>query len=387
MMSRTFLLVLSAANFVIGFGAFVVIGLVEPIAEAYKVSPAFAGNAMTAYAIAYAIGSPIAVSLTGKLARHIVLGAGIALFCLGSLASAFAPTLEWLFAARVIAALGAGLFTPSAAAVGAALASPEKRAQTLATIFAGLTIAQVVGVPAGTWLGYTYGPGRTFMVVAALALIAALAVIAIVPRDVKINPTSLSALGKVLRTPHLIMAVSFTATFLMSVYVLYTYLGPLLTEMYGLDKNAKTLMFLIFGSAAVLGNFLGSWGVGRIGSSKTLMMLSIVHAVLLFLVPNVVMGVVITALLLFVWSLAGWSFMTPQQTRLVAIDPTQIQPLFALNASCIYFAAAIGSAIGSVTINNLGFGWLGLVAALAGLLAVAHLWLSDRMVKVQKGAA
>jgi MFS transporter, DHA1 family, inner membrane transport protein len=378
------LLLLSAANFVIGFGAFVVIGLVEPIAKRYDVLPALAGNAMTAYAIAYAFGSPISIALAGRLPRRTVLGLGLALFSLGNLASALATTLEWLFAARVLTAFGAGLFTPSAAAVGAALATPEKRAQTLSTIFAGLTFAQVVGVPGGTWLGYTYGPAVAFGTVTALSLVALIAILVLVPADLKIPPTSLAALGKVLRTPHLVMAVTFTASFLASIYVIFTYLGPLLTHLYGLEKDAKTAMFLVYGSAAVLGNFVGGWSTNRFGSYKSLMVLCILQVVMLYLVPSLALGVVFTAVLLFFWSLSGWCFMTPQQTRLVSIDPSQIQPLFALNASCIYVAAAIGSAIGSATISRLGYDWLGPVAALTACVAVVHLAASHRLVSANQ---
>jgi MFS transporter, DHA1 family, inner membrane transport protein len=384
-MPRSLLLLLSAANFVIGFGAFVVIGLVEPIALRYGVSPALAGNTMTAYAVAYALGSPVAIALTGRLPRRNVLGLGMALFTLGSLFSALAPSIETLFAARVLAAFGAGLFTPAAAAVGAALVPPEKRAQTLSTIFAGLTIAQVVGVPAGTWLGYTFGPSPAFAVATGLSLMAAVAVLLVVPKDVTLAPTSLAALGRVLRTPHLIVAISFTATFLASIYVVYTYLGPLLTHLYGLEKGAKSIMFLIYGSAAVLGNFVGGWSTNRFGTGRTLLFLCIIHLLLLYLVPNVGFGVVPTAALLFLWALTGWSFLTPQQTRLVSIDSTQVQPLFALNASCVYVAAAVGSAIGSATINRLGYEHLGLVATLVGVLAIGHLILSDRLVATKRG--
>jgi MFS transporter, DHA1 family, inner membrane transport protein len=379
LMTLAFLLVLSAANFVIGFGAFVVIGLVEPIAQRYDVSPALAGQALTAYAIAYAIGSPLAIAITGRLPRRIVLALGMGLFALGSLASAFAPSLAALFAARVLCALGGGIFTPAAAAVGAALAAPDQRARTLSTIFAGLTLAQVVGVPAGAWFGYAYGPMPTFLAAGFLALIAGAAVLMLTPREMRLPPTSLAALGKVLTTPHLIAAVSFSATFLAAIYVVYTYLGPLLTHLYGLDKDAKSLLFLIYGSAAVLGNFVGGWSTNAFGASRTLLALAIAQVVMLYLVPGIAMGVAITAGLLFLWSLSGWSFMTPQQTRLVSIAPSQVQPLFALNASCIYIALAIGSAIGSATIERLGYAYLGLVAALCGLVAIIHLIASDRL--------
>jgi MFS transporter, DHA1 family, inner membrane transport protein len=374
-----FLYMLSAANFVVGFGAFVVIGLVEPIALRFGVSASLAGNTMTAYALAYAVGSPLAIALTGNMPRRTILIIAMSIFAIGSLLSAFATSLPLLFAARVFTAFGAGLFTPIAAAVGAALAAPEARAKTLSTIFAGLTIAQVAGVPAGTWLGYSYGPSATFYVVAVLAVLAVAGLVLVLPKDIRLAPTSLKALGAVLATPKLVVAVTFSASFLTAIYVLYTYLGPLMTHLYGLDKDAKSLMFFIYGSAAVAGNFLGSAGVTRIGAFRTLLVLSLAQAVLLLAIPVLGLGVAFTAGLLVVWALFGWSFMTPQQTRLVTIAPQQVQPLFALNASCIYAAAAIGSAIGGFALAQGGFTAVGVVAAVLMLGAALHLVISKRL--------
>jgi predicted MFS family arabinose efflux permease len=377
-MHRSLFQLLSAANFVIGFGAFVVIGLIEPIAAAHAVSPSEAGRAMTVYALAYALGSPIGVAVMGRYSRNTVLSVGMGLFMVGSLASALAPGFGFLLAARAVAAFGAGLFTPSASAVAVALSEPANRARAISSVFAGLTIAQVVGVPAGTWLGYRFGPEFTFGVVAALAGVAAVAVWRVVPA-VAVPPTSLAALGRVLRTPHLVVAVSFTATFLAAIYVVYTYLGPLLTHLYGLGPEAKTALFFVYGAAAVAGNWVGGRLTEGFGAVRTLMLLAVLQVGFLLAVPNVALAVPFTALLLFGWALSGWSFLTPQQSRLVQLAPEQTQALFSLNASCIYAAAAIGTAIGGLTLRTGGFEMLGGVAAGMALLAIGHLALSSRL--------
>ncbi|MEL6587524.1 MAG: MFS transporter, partial [Pseudomonadota bacterium] len=119
--------VLSGANFVIGMGAFLVIGVLAPLARDLQVTPAQAGWVLTVYALAYAPLSPLLVSFTGALGRRRVLTLGLSLFALGAAASALAPTLEVLFAARVLAAAGAGITTPVIAAIVAALAAPAER--------------------------------------------------------------------------------------------------------------------------------------------------------------------------------------------------------------------------------------------------------------------
>src|SRR6185503_5178013 len=164
--------ILSAGNFVIGLGAFVVIGLISPIATTFKATPEQAGLALTYYAISYAIGAPLFAAFTGKMARRWVLTGGLVLFALGAVGSALAHTLGVFQASRLVVALGAGLFTPGAAPA-VTLSEPENRARALSLVFAGLTLAQVLGVPLGSWAGYTFGIAATFWVVAGLALVAA----------------------------------------------------------------------------------------------------------------------------------------------------------------------------------------------------------------------
>ena len=143
---------LSACNFIIGIGAFVIIGMLEPLGADLDRSPAQAGQLMTIYAVAYAILSPVLVALTGNVGRRRVMAGGFALFALAAVVSALAPNFMVLGGARVIAAAGAGIFTPLAAAVAAGLYPPEQRARVLAAVFFGLTISQVAGVPAGRWV-------------------------------------------------------------------------------------------------------------------------------------------------------------------------------------------------------------------------------------------
>ena len=146
---------LSASNFVIGMGAFVLIGLVTPIAGDMDLSPPRVGAAMTTYAIAYALLSPFLVSLTGALGRRRVLALAMTIFAGGNLLTALAPTEFVLHLSRVVAAAGAGMFTPVTSSVAAALAPPQARGRALANVIVGLTVAQVLGVPVGSFVGYT----------------------------------------------------------------------------------------------------------------------------------------------------------------------------------------------------------------------------------------
>jgi DHA1 family inner membrane transport protein len=373
--------VLSAGNFVIGLGAFVVIGLVSPIATAYGASLDEAGHVMTWYAAAYAVGSPLVTALTGRAPRRAVLAGGLVVFGLGIALGALAPSLLTLDLSRVVVAAGAGLYTPGAAAVTVATAPPEHRATQLSMVFAGLTLAQVIGVPLGTYAGYAYGFQMTFWAVAALALLAAALVYAALPADLPFQPASLKVLGETLAAPSLIGAVLFTTSFVAAIYGVYTYLGPLIEARYGYGRDGVALFLLLFGLAAVFGNFVGGALADRIGPSATLALIGTVQLVMLPTVTIAPLAPLAMAGCVVVWSLAGWSFMTPQQARLVAIAPDRAPVMLALNASALYLGVAVGSAVGGFALRSGGWTAVGATAGLVAALALLHLRVTDRAVR------
>jgi len=211
--------VLSASNFVIGMGAFLVIGMLSPIATDLQISAATAGQIMTVYAIAYAIMSPLLVAFTGAMGRRRVLALGLTLFAAGAAIAALSTSAAGLNASRLFAAAGAGMFTPVAAATAAGLSTPETRGRVLAAVFFGLTLAQVVGVPAGSFIAYTFGWRYAFWLVVALALPCIALIWVRVPRGLSFQSTTLSDLGAVMKNGPLMLAVLFTASFLGSIYV------------------------------------------------------------------------------------------------------------------------------------------------------------------------
>ncbi len=369
---------LSAVNFIVGMGAFLTVGLVEPIADDFGVTDAQSGALLTTYAILYAILSPLLVSLTGRIGRRRVLAMGLAIFGLSALISAIAPTLLTLHASRGLAAVGAGIITPVTAAVAAMLTAPERRARTLAAVFAGLTIAQAIGIPIGGWVAYTFGWRYAFVIVALLSVPALILLWRIVPAGLSFAPVSLTDLARTLRDGPLMAAVLFTATFLCSIFVLYTYFAPLLAADMGFGRDGITLALFIFGLGAIAGNFTGGALSDRIGACRTLLILTCLQLVALPLYSFLPWPTPILMAFTFTWSIIGWSFGAAQQVRLVALDPARAPVLLSLNAACIYIGAAAGSAIGGAVINRASVSALGFAATLVMLAALAHLLLSNR---------
>lgn len=373
---------LSAGNFVIGLGAFVVIGLISPIADTFRVTPDRAGLVLTYYAIAYALGAPLVTALTGKVSRRSALTGGLVLFGLGAAGSAMAGSIVEFQVSRVVVALGAGLFTPGAAALAVTLSKPENRARALSVVFAGLTLAQVFGVPLGSWAGYTFGIADTFWVIAGLALVAAALVFVSTPATLPFQATSLSVLGKTLLTPRLILPVMYSTTFMTAIYVVYTYLGPLVEARYGFGRDGVAAYFVLFGVAAVFGNFIGGYSADRLGPSRTLIVLCLAQMVLLPTIVIAPVGAVTLGVIVVIWSLSGWSYMTPQQSRIVATAPERAPALLSLNASAILLGVALGSAIGGQVLTHGGWPMVAATSAVIAMCGIAHLVLSDRLITI-----
>ncbi|MGR3466650.1 MAG: MFS transporter [Shimia sp.] len=378
-MDRSLIVVLSAGNFLVGVAGFLVIGTLEPVAEGLGVSIAATGLLLSVYAVAYAVASPLLVALTGRIGRRRVMTAGLVIMGASALASALAPSFAVLAALRIPTAIGAGLYTPVAVAVAGALAPPEARAKTLAYVFLGLTLAQVIGVPAGAWVAYAFGWRAAFWLVVLLSVPCIWAVWTRVPRGLAFQPVGLGDLGAMLRNVPMMLAITFTATFLAGIYVLYTYLPALLSGAMGWDRNGVTLALFVFGIGAVIGNVVLGPLADRVGNVRLLTALCCGQAVLMPLFVFLPLPNAVALGLILIWSVSGWGFVAAQQSRLVRLAGATAPVALGLNAASIYVGGTIGSAIGALVLTGFGTWALGLFGGMVALAALAHITVSARV--------
>ena len=371
---------LALGNFVVGMGAFVVIGIVSPIADGLGVSKADAGIILTSYAIAYALLSPVGAAFTGKLSRRTVLAGSLALFCLGSLLSALSTSLLMLSLSRVVVALGAALYTPLSAGVAVAISTKEQRGRALSKAFVGMTLAQVVGVPLGSWMGFHISWNSPFLLVAGLAVACAVILWIYMPSDINVPESDARAIIAALGNIKLMLAVTFTATLMGAVYVVFTFFGPLV-EASTRNANELPLYFMLFGIGAMVGNYAGGYLSDRIGARRTLVLVCVAHMVMLPLFSIMPWNPWLLAFFVTVWSGFAWCFMSPQQARLVTITPAAPSLALGLNAAMVYAGIAIGSAIGSRLLDWKGLSALGIAAGIGAALALVHLIVSDRLAR------
>ncbi len=378
-------LILSVCNFVIGMGAFALIGMIEPMAEGLSVSVTAVAGLLTVYSVAYALTSPVLVALSGRIGRRRVLAMGLSIFTLATLGAALAPGMALLYPARVIAAAGAGMVTPVALAIAAALSPPERRGRTMSKVFLGVTLAQVAGVPVGSWLSYTFGWRSVFLLIAAMGVACVWLVWTRVPRGLRFSPVSLRDLGGSLRDRATLLTVGFTIVFLSAIYMVYTYLPPLLSQTMGYGRDGISLALLLFGFGAPLGNMLGGVMADRFGPARSLGLICLLEALCLPVYGLLPFPGVLLLGFIFAWSLVGWCFSPPQQSRLVTLAPELAPVLMSLHAASIYLGIASGAALGGLVVETGGLQILGPAAAAVAILALGAVIWSDRAARRRAG--
>lgn len=378
------LLVLALGTFAIGTGSFVFAGLLEGVAEELSVSVGTAGHLVTVFAVTYAVSSPILATVTGAVARRRLLTFAMALFTAANIVAAFAPTFSLLLLCRALAACGAGMFTPTAAAVAAGLAAPEERGRALSVVTGGLTVSFVIGIPLGSLIG-TYSSWRmTFVMVGGLGLIALLGVRLLLPVVQSPPVVSLRERIDALRQPPVIVALSLTALGMMGGFVVFTYISPLLGDLTGFGGAGVSGLLLLFGISAMFGNSLGGYGADHFGYGRlmasilTVLALSLLVFSLLAAVSGTTLAILGTSATLVAWGVAGFAINPLQQYRVIKLAPCTQNVALSLNASAIYLGQGIGAALGALVLDFTSLAALGAAGALCTLAALAILLLSTR---------
>jgi len=373
------LLALTAGAFGIGTTEFVIMGLLLQVSADLHVSIAAAGLLISGYALGVAVGAPLLTIATRRVPRKTVLLALMAIFTLGNIACALAPNYEMLMAARVITSLAHGTFFGVGSVVATGLVAPEKRASAIAIMFTGLTAATMLGVPAGAWLGLQFGWRSTFWAVALIGVFA-LAVLAVfVPRDRtgdKQTPVSLRDELAVLARPQVLLGLAMTVLGFAGVFVVFTYIQPLLTRITGLPEAAVSPILLLFGAGLAVGNILGGKLADRELMPAVLGTLAALAVVLAVMQPALHAGAT-AALFVGLLGIASFATVAPLQLRVLDKASGAGQNLASsLNIAAFNLGNALGAWVGGVVIERgPGLGALGWVAALITLAGLAiALW-------------
>ncbi|MFB7513012.1 MFS transporter [Streptomyces sp. NPDC056144] len=366
--------VLAVGAFAIGTDTFVVAGVLPEVASGLGSSLADTGWVSTAFALTYAVLAPVLGALTGRVDRRTVLVVSLAVFTLGNIASALAPGLGTLLAARIATAAGAALYIPAASASAAALSAPERRGRAMAVVLGGLSAATVAGVPFGTWLAADLGWRATFWLLAGVGAVCAAAVALALPAVRLPAAPGLAARLAPVRDPRVLFAVLTTLLFMTGGYLALTYIGAVLQPATGGSGTTLALLLLVFGVLAVTGTLLGGRATDRWGPVPVLLVSVAGLALVLATLPLTRDALPTAALAMGLWGVTAMATQPPQQHRLFAIAPTSGPLLLSLNSSATFAGISLGGFIGGLVLADGGPGPLGVYgAALAALALVTTL--------------
>lgn len=366
------LFALAAGAFGIGVTEFVIMGLLQQVGADLHASISEAGLLISGYALAVAVGAPVLTLATRRLPRKQVLLAMMAIFTLGNLACALAPGYGWLMAARMLTALAHGTFFGVGAVVASRLVAPQRRASAVALMFTGLTLATLLGVPAGAWIGLHFGWRATFAAVTAVGVFAWLTVAALVPRVPQEGalPPWRSELA-VLQRPGVWRGLAMTALGFGGVFAVVTYLEPLLTRVTGLADAAVSPVLLVFGGGFAVGNLLGGRLADR-GAQAAVQSTLIALALTLAAMPWALGSVPLAMLFVGLLGAAAFATATPMQMRVMEQAAGTGQNLASsLNIAAFNVGNALGAWAGGVTVDHgpglRALGWVGALLTLGGL--------------------
>ncbi len=257
---------LAVGTFLMGSTEFVVAGLLPEVADDLDVSVSRAGLLITAFAAGMIIGPPVMAIATLRLPRRSTLVLALVVFALGHVVAALSSDFTVLLASRVITTLATGAFWCVATVVAASAAGPTATSRALGLLMGGLTVANVFGVPLGSWLGQVSDWRGPIWVLAALSACAASVVARFVPDEPRQQPPSVRAEFAALRQRRVWLVLGFIALLMGGVLATYSYISPLLTERAGVPAGSVPLVLAAYGVGAVLGTAAG----GRVGDDRPL---------------------------------------------------------------------------------------------------------------------
>ncbi|MBW0254897.1 MFS transporter [Cellulomonas sp. PS-H5] len=424
---------MATGTFAIGFGSYVMAGLVPSVSAELDVSVSQVGTLVSVYGFTYAVSTPLLTLVVGRVPRRLLMAVALGLFALATGATAFATTYDQVAVLRGLSAVAAGGFTPTATVLAARLAPPGRRGRAVATVFGGLTTATVLGAPAGNLLGPALGYRGVYALVGGLALVALVSVLALVrvPRTVTAAP---SAAGSPSASPAPAAAAEFgpssrvrtsegpnsagrtelavaapvvvpdesprarstgtpattaapagagpalpglVAVVLLvsmletaSALMVQTYSSPLLTDLGGLTGALLSAVLLAYGVAGVAGNVVGGRLADRFGAARSIV-LALGTSVLALLLLTPATATAWTALAVFaLWGFAAWAMNSPLQNVLLTLAGRHGQLVVALNSSIISLGTGLGALVGGWVVAGPGYAVLGAAAAAVMLVAV-----------------
>ncbi|GGP27073.1 MFS transporter [Silvimonas amylolytica] len=345
------ILALALSAFAIGTTEFVIMGILPDVAHSLSVSIPDAGLLVSGYALGVAFGAPLLALLTSRIPHKLALLLLMGLFIVGNVLCATASSYQSLMIARVITSFAHGSFFGIGSVVAASLVSTDKQASAVAMMFTGLALANVLGVPLGTFIGQSHGWRVAFWAVVVAGVVAAMALALWVPDKREAKSGGLAHEISALKQGQLWLALLMTVLGFGGVFVVFTYITPILEDMSGFAAHAVTPVLVMFGVGLAVGNWVG----GKFADRGALKALTVVFAALI-----VIMGLfsytmhhqLLSLITIFVWGIAAFATIPGLQMRVLSKASHAPNLASTLNIGAFNVGNAMGAWLGGRALSH-----------------------------------
>lgn len=343
---------LALVSFAVGMAELIVGGILDLVASGLGISLSKAGELITIYSLVFAFASPVLLTLTAKVERKKLCLWTLFIFMLGNILAFVSPNFFVLFLSRMVSAACGSLLIALCVTMASNLVNEEFRARAIGVIFMGISGSLVIGVPAGLVIGNHFGWRSPFLFIAILSLVSMVGVFFFLK---EMKSKAIIPLGeqlKTLKNPKILFAQLTSALFLTGHLTLYAYLTPFLQASLHLNSTWVSIFYFIFGISAVFGGGFGGFLADKWGSKKSILAITTVFCLLLFILPNVTFSVTLFVIVMMGWSMLSWAITPAQQNYLIETAPKTADIQQSLNNSALHLGIAAGSCLGGVVINQ-----------------------------------
>ncbi|RYG73277.1 MFS transporter [Lentibacillus lipolyticus] len=361
---------LTIVAFVVGMVELIIGGILDLIAADLDVSLGKAGFLITIFSLIFAIGSPILLILTAAIERKRLMLLSLAVFLVGNIITVFSPVYAVVFIGRIILALSGALLIILCLTIAPSIVHPKYRGRAIGIVSMGVSASIVLGLPIGLFLGNAFGWRAPFVLITFLTILSTVGVFILMDRVEPRPSHPLKMQLATLKNRKVFFGQMITFLFLAGHTTLYAYLTPFAKMTMDASGTWVSIIYMIFGIAAVCGGGVGGYLSDTIGPKRTIMLSTILFTVVMVTIPNMTFSLPAFLIILTIWGMLSWTIAPATQSYLIGMSPETSDIQQSLNNSALHLGIAFGSFIGGLVIEQASVEQNATVGSLLVMLAV-----------------
>ncbi|MGP4108883.1 MFS transporter [Virgibacillus sp. L01] len=350
MNKRVYFLMIVA--FVVGMVELIIGGLLDLMAADLGVSLGQVGFLITIFSLIFAVGAPLLLILTSNIERKRLTLISLVIFLLGNIVTVFSPTYTIVFIGRIISALSGSLLIILCLTIAPSIVHPKYRGRAIGIVSMGVSASIVLGIPVGLLLGNAFGWRSPFVLISVLTVFSIAGVFLLMER---IDPKPSSPIKKQLATlkgRRIFFGQAITFLFIAGHTVLYAYLTPFVKTTMEVDGTWVSVIYMIFGIAAVSGGGVGGTLSDKLGPERTIMLTIVLFTLVIFSIPYTTFALPAFIMILVIWGMLSWTLAPATQSYLINLSPESSDIQQSLNNSALHLGIAFGSLVGGLVIER-----------------------------------